>query len=170
MQRENVPKLPGVLRLLLRKTGHWPVHDIKTYDTAFFLSSLLLKEQMMTFDKKKNSCETIPSPKDIAKKAGVLRTKLPVLKTQHWFISSQCFCCRCYCTGWHSSFPPLPPAKTFVKSVQNRSLSSKVCPENFRKIDFFNDCFSVEFAVNFSTTFPWNWPFFQRPCVTNSLR
>ena len=24
-QRENDPKLPGVLRLLLRKTGHWPV-------------------------------------------------------------------------------------------------------------------------------------------------
>ena len=30
-QRENVPKLPGVFRLLLRKTGHWPVHDIKSF-------------------------------------------------------------------------------------------------------------------------------------------
>ena len=30
-QRENVPELPGVFRLLLRKTGHWPVHDIKSF-------------------------------------------------------------------------------------------------------------------------------------------
>ena len=26
LKRENVP-VPSVLRLLLRKTGHWPVHD-----------------------------------------------------------------------------------------------------------------------------------------------
>ena len=53
LQRENVPKLPGVPRLLLQKTGHWPVHDIKSFVIGAFLSSLLLKEQMMISDKKK---------------------------------------------------------------------------------------------------------------------
>ena len=55
-QLENVPKLPGVLRLLLQKTGHWPVHDIKGFATGAFLSSLLLTEQMMISDKKKKPC------------------------------------------------------------------------------------------------------------------
>ena len=51
LQWENVLKLPGVLGLLLRKTGHWPLHDIKSFDIGAFLSSLLLKEQMMISDK-----------------------------------------------------------------------------------------------------------------------
>ena len=54
LQRENVPKLPGVFRLLLRKTGHWPVRNITSSAIGRFLSSLLLKEQfMMISDKKK---------------------------------------------------------------------------------------------------------------------
>ena len=53
LQRENIPKLPGVVRLLLRKPGHWPVHEIKSFAIGTFLSSLLLKEQMMISDKKK---------------------------------------------------------------------------------------------------------------------
>ena len=28
LQRENIPKLPGVLRLSWQKTGHWPVHEL----------------------------------------------------------------------------------------------------------------------------------------------
>ena len=52
LQRKNVPKLPRVLRLLLRKTGHWPVHGIKSFVIGTFLSSLLLKEQMIISDKK----------------------------------------------------------------------------------------------------------------------
>ena len=52
LQLENGPKLPGVLRLLLQKTGHWPVHDIKSFAISAFLSSLLLKEQMKISDKK----------------------------------------------------------------------------------------------------------------------
>ena len=48
LQRENVPKLPAcVLRLLLRKTGLWPVHDIKSFAIGAFLTSLLLTEQMI---------------------------------------------------------------------------------------------------------------------------
>ena len=85
LQRENVPKLPNVLRLLLRKPGHWPVHEIKSFAIGTFLSSLLLKEQMMISEKKKkNLCETIPSPNEIAKQAGVLSTKWPGLKRQHF--------------------------------------------------------------------------------------
>ena len=49
----NVPKLPDVPRLLLRKPGHWPVHEIKSFAIGTFLSSLVLKEQMMISDKKK---------------------------------------------------------------------------------------------------------------------
>ena len=57
LKRENVP-VPGVLRLLLRKTGHWPVHDMKIFaiGTCTFLSSLLLEEQMMISDLKKKNC------------------------------------------------------------------------------------------------------------------
>ena len=50
LHQENVPKLPGVLWLLLRKTGHWPVHDIKSSAIGTFLRSLLLKELMMISD------------------------------------------------------------------------------------------------------------------------
>ena len=73
---------PGVCTLLLRKTGHWPVYDIKSFAIGAFLSSLFLKGQMMISDKKTLG-ETIPIPKEIAKQAGVLSTKSPVLKTQH---------------------------------------------------------------------------------------
>ena len=44
LQRENIPKLQGVLRLLWQKTGLWPVHDIKSFAIDTFLSSLLLKK------------------------------------------------------------------------------------------------------------------------------
>ena len=44
LQRENIPKLQGVLRLLWQKTGLWPVHDIKRFAIDTFLSSLLLKK------------------------------------------------------------------------------------------------------------------------------
>ena len=46
--------------IIIRKTGHWPVHDIKSFAIGVFLSSLLLKEQRMISDKKKTLCETIP--------------------------------------------------------------------------------------------------------------
>ena len=43
LQQENVPKLSGVLRLLLQKAGLWPVHDIKSFAIGAFLNPLLLK-------------------------------------------------------------------------------------------------------------------------------
>ena len=56
LQRENVPKLPGVLRLL-QKTGHWALGTDFDIGTFTFLSSLLLKEQMMISDKNfKKTC------------------------------------------------------------------------------------------------------------------
>ena len=84
LKRENVP-VPGVLRLLLRKTGHWPPHDMKIFaiGTCTFLSSLLLEEQMMISDKKKKLWERIPSPNEITKQAVVLNSKSPGLKRQH---------------------------------------------------------------------------------------
>ena len=84
LKRENVP-VPGVLRLLLRKTGHWPPHDMKIFatGTCTFRSSLLLEEQMMISDKKKKLWERIPSPNEIAKQAVVLNSKSPGLKRQH---------------------------------------------------------------------------------------
>ena len=82
LQLENGPKLPGVFRLLLQKTGHWPVHDIKSFAVGTFLSSLLLQEQIKVSDK--TLCETIPSPNEIAKQMGALNTKSPVLKRQHF--------------------------------------------------------------------------------------
>ena len=62
LQRENVPKLPGVLRWLLQKTGNWPVHDIKGFAIGTFLNSLLVKEQVIISFKKNNLCETIHCP------------------------------------------------------------------------------------------------------------
>ena len=64
LQLENVPKLPGVLRLLLWKTGNWPVHDIESFATGAFLSSLLLKEQMMISDKKNLVRDNTKSKRD----------------------------------------------------------------------------------------------------------
>ena len=77
------PKTTSCSRLLLQKTGHWPVHDIKRFAIGAFLRSLLLKEQMMISYKKKTLCETIPSPNEVAKQAGVLSAKSAVLKRQH---------------------------------------------------------------------------------------
>ena len=62
LQWENVPKLPGVLRWLLQKTGNWPVHDIKSFAIGTFLNSLLVKEQVIISFKKNNLCETIHCP------------------------------------------------------------------------------------------------------------
>ena len=79
LQRENVPKLPAcVLRLLLRKTGLWPVHDIKSFAIGAFLSSLLLKEQMI---KKNLVQDNIKSKRD----------RKPSYKLSMFLISSRCF-------------------------------------------------------------------------------
>ena len=85
LQRENIQKLQGVLRLLRQKTGLWPVHDIKSFAIDTFLSSLLLKKEVIISNKKrkKKLCERIPSPNEIAKQAGVLGTKSSGLKRQH---------------------------------------------------------------------------------------
>ena len=42
LQQENVPKLLGVLRLLLRKSGHWPVHDITEKLCYWHISELIV--------------------------------------------------------------------------------------------------------------------------------
>ena len=98
LKRENVP-VPGVLRLLLRKTGHWPPHDMKIFaiGSCTFLSSLLLEEQMMISDKKKTVGENTKSKRD-HKTSGGFELKIARFK-KATFISSQCFCCCCYCTG-----------------------------------------------------------------------
>ena len=98
LKRENVP-VPGVLRLLLRKTGHWPPHDMKIFatGTCTFRSSLLLEEQMMISDKKKTVGENTKSKRD-RKTSGGFELKIARFK-KATFISSQCFCCCCYCTG-----------------------------------------------------------------------
>ena len=86
---------PGVCRLLLRKTGHWPVHDIKSFAIGAFLSSLLLKEQMISA-KKKNLVRN--NTKSKAKPSGSFEHKIAGFK-KATFIISRCFCCCCYCTG-----------------------------------------------------------------------
>ena len=81
-QQENVPNLPGVFRFLLRKTGHWPVHDIKSFAIGTLLSSLLLKEQMMISDKKKPVRENTKSKRHRKANRG-FELKILVLKGQH---------------------------------------------------------------------------------------
>ena len=97
LQRENIPKLPNVLRLLLRKPGHWPVHEIKSFAIATFLSSLLLKEQMMISDKKKKPVRDNTKSKRDRKASRGFEHKMARFK-KATFRSSRCFCC-CYCTG-----------------------------------------------------------------------
>ena len=65
------------------------MHDIKSFAIDTFLSSLLLKKQVMiSNNNKKKLCERIPSPNEIAKQAGVLGTKSPGLIRQHlWVVS-----------------------------------------------------------------------------------
>ena len=52
--------------------------------------------------------------------------------------------------------------KTLVWSAQNRSISSKICPENNHKLRrFFSDCFLAKFAPKFlrnRPSFPWFCP------------
>ena len=130
------PKTTGVLRLLLQKTGQWPVHDIKSFAIGTFLSSLLLQEQIKVSDK--TLCETIPSPNEIAKQMGALNTKSPVLK------SSQCLCCCCYCTMLTFNIPSPPPPKkknwheivAFLTIVLRQNLSL-IFLRNSRKIGCF---------------------------------
>ena len=53
----------------------------KSFAIGTFPSSSLIKERMMISDKKKKTlCGRVPSPNQIAKQAGVLSTKSPVLK------------------------------------------------------------------------------------------
>ena len=55
--------------------------------------------------------------------------------------------------------------KTLVWSAQNRSISSKICPENNHKIHrFFTDCFPAKFALKITAIFPQNRPIFPRFC------
>ena len=55
--------------------------------------------------------------------------------------------------------------KMLVWSVQNRSISSEICPENNHKIHcFFTDCFPAKFAPKIPTKFLRNWPIFLRFC------
>ena len=50
--------------------------------------------------------------------------------TKTGLISSQCFCCWCYCIISEKNGKIAVSFKTFVKSVQIRLLSSKICPAN----------------------------------------
>ena len=72
LQQENVPKLLGVLRLLLRKSGHWPVHDITEKLCYWHISELIVVNRAndISDKKKKTLCETIPSPNGITKQVG----------------------------------------------------------------------------------------------------
>ena len=80
---DKSPRVPGggprgkplIDALLLQKTGNWPVHDIKSFAIPTFLSSLLLKEQMMISKKKICVREY-----EIAKQEGVLSKKSTGLK------------------------------------------------------------------------------------------
>ena len=85
LQWENILKLPGVLGLLLRKTGHWPLHDIdiKSFDIGAFLSSLLSKEQMMISDKKKHLVLDYTNSKRHRKACGGFEDKIASFKRQH---------------------------------------------------------------------------------------
>ena len=98
----NVPKLPDVLRLLLRKTGHWPVHDIKSFASGMFLSSLLLKEQnyedLWLKKNKKNLVRDDAKSKWDRKASGGFDHRIASFK-KATFISSRYFCSCCYCTG-----------------------------------------------------------------------
>ena len=152
LQLENGPKLPGVLRLLLQNTGHWPVHDIKSFAIGTFLSSLLLQEQIKISDKK-NVCEIIPSPNEIEKQMGALNTKLPVLKKQHLNLKvvnvSGTVVVFAQANAQHSSSSPPPPKK--------EKLARNCC--------FFNYGCTTKFVPNFPAKFPQNRPFFLQICL-----
>ena len=130
----NVPKLPDVLRLLLRKTGHWPVHDIKSFASGMFLSSFLLKEQnyedLWLKKKKKNLVRDDTKSKRDRKASGGFEHRIASLK-KATFISSRYFCSCCYCTGSRSSsrLPPPPAAK--IKNCHFLSLKTFVKPIAF---------------------------------------
>ena len=71
-------KKPLIDELLLQKPRNWPVQDIKSFAIGTFLSSLLLKEQMM-ISKKKNLCERIWD----RKASGGFEQKIDRFKRQH---------------------------------------------------------------------------------------
>ena len=139
----------------------------KSFAIGAFLSSLLFKEQIMISDEKNLVQDNTKSKRD--HKASVdFEQKIADFKTAT-FISRRCFCCCCFYTGERSPFPTPPPKKlqncrfvsfkTFVKSAQNRSLSSEICPENFREIP----AESAASFREFDSENPTNLTFFPRP-------
>ena len=73
-----------------------------------------------------------------------LRTKLPVLKTQHLKVVNVSVVAVIAQSSAHHPLPPpkkrnwqnccFVSLKTFEKSAQNRPLSSEICPEKFHKV------------------------------------
>ena len=101
LQREKDPKLRLFLDYYCEKlgTGQWPVHDIKSFAIGAFLSSSLLKEQMMICDKKKkNLVRDNTKCKRDRQASGGFEHKIAGFK-KATFMSSRCSCCCCCCTG-----------------------------------------------------------------------
>ena len=123
------------MRKCPKTTGHWPVHDIKSFAIGAVLSSLLLKEQMMISDKKKKPVwENTKSEQDRNLKAsggfehkitGFIKVVIAQANAYHFLPPKNGQNCH------------LVLLKTFMKSSQNQSLSSEICPENFHEIGFF---------------------------------
>ena len=101
--------------------------------------------------KNKSLCETIPSPNEIAKQVGgggeeELSTKSPVLRLGFYFVVNVSVVAVIAQSSAHHPRPPPPKKKRnwqnccfvslkmFVKSAQNRSLSSEICPEKSHEV------------------------------------
>ena len=110
---------PLIDALLLQKTGNWPVHDIKSFAIPTFLSSLLLKEQMM-ISKKKNLCERIWD----RKARGGFEQKIDGFKRQHLQVVAVSVVVIVAQANTHHFPPPPKLAKfpsCFIKNVREIS-------------------------------------------------
>ena len=85
-----------------------------------FLTSLLLKEQMMFSGKKKTLCEAISSSKRDRKTSGAFEHKIAGFK-KATFISSRCFCCCCLLLI--NPHPPPPPPAQKKKKKKKKLLN-----------------------------------------------
>ena len=138
LQRENVPKLPSVLRLLLRKTGHWPVHDI-----IWHISELVVKRANDDIWYKKNLVQDNTKSKWHCKASGGFEHKIAGLQVVHVSVVVVV-----HDNTQKKSLAILP----FTKWAQNQLLSSEICPKNFCKIGFFS--ITIVFEWNLSWIFP----------------
>ena len=104
----NIQNLPGILRLMLWKTGY----------------SLWLRANYNLCCQKEPRCQTNKKMYDSPNKLFNFSCKIAgFTKAILTCISSQCFCCCCYCIGEHSLLPKKGKIAIFIYQISAKPIA-----------------------------------------------